>query len=78
MGIPLFDDFSKLQVITAQLQKFKTGMFFLNELNIDTTKTRIHQRIKDLVTRCDKHCKYQHSTMESETFLSDKNQEEQW
>ena len=78
MEIPLFDDFSELQVILARLQKFRTGMFSLNELNIDTTKTRIRHRIKDLVTRYDKHCKYQHNTMESETFLSDKNQEERW
>ena len=49
MGIPLFDNFSELQVIIARLQKFQTGIFSLNEINLDTTKARVCYRIKDLI-----------------------------
>ena len=72
MGVSVIDNFSELHSIMSQLKNYNTGVFSLNELNMDVTKPRLRYRIKKLVKSADKYCKYAHSTMQCETFHSDK------
>ena len=72
MGVSVMDNFTELHSIMSQLKNYNTGVFSLNELNMDITKPRLRYRIKNLVKSADKYCKYAHSTMQNETFQSDK------
>lgn len=70
-GFSSANEMNDVYSVMGRLRKFDSDIFSLNEVNLDTAKPQIKNKIDNLIKRQDKHCRVSHGVMHYEKARGD-------